>query len=418
MERLTRVAGSSAPTSALPSITDRRFNGGAAWDGVTNDNIKYQDAAKTGKKFYLPNGVGNITDISVGLFDQKFSILGDGAQIGSLQDPVDDYRASRTEIKYSKYRGASSGDPRWDTCAMYTLVKCPKGGIAPKGAGSALTGYIRAIGSEGGDHVGVHARSEGDTSFDIGDGMGAWGAWISAVYKPNTASAGKHMKTLIGCEIDVQNDGVSAERKNPTGVGELRGLVVGNTGTGHLNQGIDIVKHVAGSPGRWWSGMRVRANSIVDRSDVTTEAEVGECILLEGGVSSFERYGGIKFHKTPYTIPGQGGHFSYGIDFSEATFRLGNAITLAAGQRITWDPETSRGISVDVAGSNMININGYTIAVNGTKVLGTRVTGVFAPTGPNSGASFNTATVTLQQLAEYVAKLATAGISHGFWSPT
>lgn len=417
-QELANAGGSGLIGDLLKPITWDGFAGGAAWDGVTNDSIPYQAAAQSGRKFLMPYGVGNIPDYSVGLYSPNFSVLGEAEQLGSLQNPVDDFRPSRTDTKYSKYHETNSSSNRWDSTSISTLVKCPQDGVNPKGNAAALTGYVRAISSEGGDHVGVHGRAEGDTSYDIGTGMGAWGAWISAIYRPNSASIGKHMKTLIGCEIDVQNDGESAQRKNPTGVGELRGLVVGNTGSGHLNQGIDIMKHVSGSTGSWWTGMRVRANSIVNRSYVDTEDAVGECILLEGGVTTSKRYGGIKFHKTPYTAAGQGGYFSYGVDFREASFRLQNAIIMGPQHRITWEPDTSKGVAVETEGGDIITFRGYNIAINNSKVLGTRQTGIFNMSGTADGTSYNTETVTLVNLARYLKKVTDALIFHGLIGPT
>lgn len=415
---LAEPGGSGLISELLKPITWDGFAGGAAWDGVTNDSIPYQAAAQSGRKFLMPYGVGNIPAYSVGLYSPSFSVLGEAAQIGSLQNPIADFRPSRTDTKYSKYHETDSSSNRWDSTFISTLVKCPQGGVNPKGNAAALTGYVKAINSEGGDHVGVHGRAEGDTSYDFGDGMGIWGAWLSAVYKPNTASTGKLMKSIIGCEIDVQNDGPNAQRPNPQGIGEMRGLAVGSTGASHLNQAIDVFSTNSGERGRWWTGLHIRTNSIVNRSQVTTEEEVGEAVMLAGGVSSSTRYGGLKFSKYPYVTAGQGGWFSYGVDFREASFRLQNAIIMGPQHRITWEPETSKGISIETVGSNILTIRGYNIAINNSQVLTQRQTGIFNLTGTPDGSAKNTETVTLVELARYVKRISDALIFHGMIGPT
>ena len=417
-QELASAGGSGLIGDMLKPITWDGFAGGAAWDGVINDNIPYQAAAQSGRKFLMPYGKGNITDFSVGLYAPNFSVLGEAEQLGSLQYPVDDFRPSRTDTKYSKYHETDSSSNRWDSTSVNTLVKCPQGGVNPKGNAAALTGYVRAISSEGGDHVGVHGRAEGDTSYDFGTGMGIWGAWLSAVYRPNAASTGKPMKSIIGCEIDVQNDGPHAQNPNPAGVGELRGLAVGNTGAGHLNQGVDVFATNSGARGRWWMGVHVRANSIVGRHLVSTEGEVGNAMVIAGAASSGTRYGGLKFSKYPYTAVGQGGHLSYGIDFREATIRLQNAIVMGPQHRITWEPDTAKGVAVETEGGDVITFRGYNIAINNSKVLGARQTGIFNMSGTADGTSYNTETVTLVQLARYLKKVTDALIFHGLISPT
>lgn len=417
-QELSGAGGSGLIGDLLKPITWDGFSGGAAWDGVTNDNIPYQAAAQYGRKFLMPYGVGNITEYSVGLFAPNFSVLGEAEQLGSLQYPVDDFRPSRTDTKYSKYHETDPASNRWDSCSIHTIVKCPQDGANPKGNAAAVTGYARAINSEGGDHVGVHGRAEGDTSYDFGTGMGLWGGWLSAVYRPNTGSAGKPIKSIIGCEIDVQNDGPHAQNPNPDGVGELRGLAVGNTGAGHLNQGVDVFSSNRGARGRWWMGVHVRTDSIVGRHLVSTEGEVGNAMVIAGAASSGSRYGGLKFSKYPYTAVGKGGHLSYGIDFREATIRLQNAIVMGPQHRITWEPDTAKGVAVETEGGDVITFRGYNIAINNSKVLGTRQTGIFNMSGTADGTSYNTETVTLVNLARYLKKVTDALIFHGLIGPT
>ena len=64
------------------------------------------------------------------------------------------------------------------------------------------------------------------------------------------------------------------------------------------------------------------------------------------------------------------------------------------------------------------NFRNMNIAINSTKVLGPRVTGLFSMTGTADGTAKNTETITLQELARYVKKLADAAIAHGFVGPT
>lgn len=55
------------------------------------------------------------------------------------------------------------------------------------------------------------------------------------------------------------------------------------------------------------------------------------------------------------------------------------------------------------------------VRIDGTKVLGPRITGWGAPTGPTSRATFATGSVTLPDLAERVAQMIIDNIAHGFY---
>lgn len=119
-----------------------------------------------------------------------------------------------------------------------------------------------------------------------------------------------------------------------------------------------------------------------------------------------------------------GASFTLGIDFSSATFSAA-PIRMAADQKIQLVAGGSITFGYETTGTKWVFKNGATervsiststggLSVNGTQVLGGRVTGYAAMTGTaNAGAVYDTATVTLAQLAGRVMALQSSMTSHG-----
>ena len=172
------------------------------------------------------------------------------------------------------------------------------------------------------------------------------------------------------------------------------------------------------------SGLRIGYRSIIpsDTSDMTKLN--GEAILVNGGSNSTERYGGIRIGAND----GAGfTRFHYGLRLNDAQFNNNVAIWLGDNQRLRWGTQLSSGPYLHYnatdfefvgAALNVVNGSGSALKLNNVKVLGQRVTGIFAMTGTADGAAKNTETVTLPELARYVKKVSDALISHGVISPT
>lgn len=104
------------------------------------------------------------------------------------------------------------------------------------------------------------------------------------------------------------------------------------------------------------------------------------------------------------------------------TFAGGGAVTdrfVWDGSNLVYRPATDNTTDTGTTGTRWKNIYGYTIDaktqfnINGTKVIGSRITGWAAATNTKSKATFDTTTVTLPQLASRVGQLIDDLMTHG-----
>lgn len=293
------------------------------------------------------------------------------------------------------------GIKRWDVGNIYAALH--------KVGGSAYAASITGVGRHvagSGDLIGVHGRTQG-----YHGAAKVFGGWFYAAARRNIdgSPVTENVTDLIGVEINMVNQRGDVSYTPATGKGEYRGLIVNTadaSGTAHV--GVDIGAQLSSGSKPWYVGLRVRSRGIVAFDQPEGDRAVG--VLVEGSNSLLTRYGGIALRGTA---------FDYGLDMSEITTIANNAaIVLKDGHAIKWGSKTSsRYLSADST-TALINANNYSYAVNGVKVLGQKVTGIFSLTGTADGASKNTETMTLQELARYVKKLADAAINHGFVGPT
>ncbi|MGJ53588.1 phage tail protein [Escherichia coli] len=293
------------------------------------------------------------------------------------------------------------GINRWDVGNIYAALR-KVGGSA---YGASITGVGRHVAGSG-DLIGVHGRTEG-----YHGAAKVFGGWFYAAARKNIdgSPATENVTDLIGIEINMVNQRGDVSYTPSTGKGEYRGLVVNTadaSGTAHV--GVDIGAQRSSGAKPWYVGLRIRSRGIVAFDQPEGDRAVG--VLVEGSNSLLTRYGGIALRGTA---------FDYGLDMSEITTISNNAaIVLKDGHAIRWGRKTSsRSLSADST-TALINAKNYSYAVNGVKVLGQKVTGIFSLTGTADGTTKNTETMTLPELARYVKKFVDAAIGHGFVGPT
>lgn len=275
---------------------------------------------------------------------------------------------------------ADGGAPsRWDEGAIYAHIVKESGSAFS----SAFTSVIDAKGGKG-DSVSVHARAFGRNPHVAGgvEGAGVWGLWSFVVADP---SDGTLIKQALGLEIDLVNNGAPMPFPVPSGQGNYIGAQVSalNNVCGH---GVEIGAALGGS---WNRGVFIRQDAITPSGTYAGTT----AIEIEGGTFG-NRYGGITFGK---------GYLEYGINLAKPSGDYANlaAIILGDGDRIFMGGSASAANYIaKVAGQPQINFQNMTIAVNGVKVVGTRVTGFARMTGTPLKTSFNADTATVQQVAQ------------------
>lgn len=222
-----------------------------------------------------------------------------------------------------------------------------------------------------------------------------WAGVFEAADKTNLANPASG---LLGLEIDVFANG---------------------TDTNNNRIGIDLV---AGQANRGGANVACEAYAAVRVNRRNLAGDVGDFNF--GIVINSAKIAGISLRETG----------RMGIDTSEATFNDGTvpnmALQMASGQRINFSASLTRTMRYEpsstalryaTGGATLLEIGddgslraGGEIRVLGTKVLGSRDTGWLAMTGTgNKSAVYDTATVTLAQLAGRVASMQAALTAHG-----
>lgn len=294
------------------------------------------------------------------------------------------------------------------TMANYSMKYV--GGV--KGA-IPLSSYIEASGTAKGGAIAIQGRAK--TTVATSSGWGGWSYIDVQSILPVRA---------IGHEINVRCNIPSPLEWSASG-GIVDGLVIATVDNGSNNMANSAIKVSRSSQGLGFlSGLRFGYRSIVpsDTSDMTKLN--GEAVLINGGSSNAERYGGIRIGANDgfgFT------RFHYGLRTNEAEFNNNVAIWLGDNQRLRWGTQVSSGPYLHYnatdfefvgAALNVVNGPGSALKLDGVKVLGPRVTGIFAMTGTADGTTKNTETVTLQELARHHKKVTDALIAHGLISPT
>lgn len=415
---LTSPGGMGLISDMPKPITWSGFAGGAKGDSASN-TAAITAANNSGLSYFEPEGYWpNTVDSTFnpypsyrnysGGFKLKRGLPGAGAE-----NPYPLIWAEKT----SKMKRVEGGTKWFDVAMQGTITLEPEASAF----GIGVSGYVRSSAGDvltagkSVDAIGVHGSGKA-----IGRNGRVWGGWFQAGNGDD--GSGVRSSQLVGVEINLVNLLTSQPHPEnlPTGEGPYRGLIITTADGGKAcGIGIDVGDGsglAAGASG-WWMGMRLRRNGVLPSGDWKNNyLEDTQQLKIEGSISNTSRYGGIRLGGRQ---DGYGKNFTYGINFLDASIQDANAINLALDHRIYWGPVSGTvkwiGYEESTGAFNFRNMN---IAINSTKVLGPRVTGLFSMTGTADGTAKNTETITLQELARYVKKLADAAIAHGFVGPT
>lgn len=302
---------------------------------------------------------------------------------GSRTAPTPDARPVFWSQKYSS-SNRTTNPQEWDQGGGYFGLEKRSGNAY----GAALTGFGRHDSTDGGDLIGVHGRASAyQTASKV------WGMWAYA----HAGDPANVPISLIGIEINlnsrVADQGYAATTGYSTGL-----LVVTQDSSEAVTKGIEIGRGTAAPNGYIHTGFKIRRDSIVaSPANTATNVTDNEAVLIEGATNVSGSANGIRFGF---------GFYRTGISFAEATISNNAAILLADNQRIVVGP--GAGVSTYAEfnrTSSYFNLNNLNLQITGTKVVGARKTGWGTPTGTSSRAAFDTATVTLPQLAQVVKAL-------------
>ena len=146
-----------------------------------------------------------------------------------------------------------------------------------------------------------------------------------------------------------------------------------------------------------------QAGAGVAYDNAITISKFGTAVTWGNGLRATDQNGGYPFDTNSKFISSSTGTCGWGLDFQNITF--------------TQYAILSTGFSVDPDGDVVVKSINSTSSIfksNGTQVLQGRETGWTNMTGTSTKGGFDTATVTLPQLAQVVRALVAAGMSHGF----
>lgn len=308
---------------------------------------------------------------------------GVGFALGSRATPVPDARPVLWAQKYSSANRATV-PTEWDQGGGYFGLEKRSGDAY----GAALTGFGRHESTDGGDLIGVHGRA----SAYKGNSR-VWGMWAYA----HAADPALVPVSIIGIEINL-NSRVPDQGYTPA-TGYSKGLlVVTQDSSLPVSMGVEVGRGTAAPDGHFHIGYKVRRDSILPSlANSSTVITDNEAFLIEGATSVGNAANGIRFGY---------GHMRTGITFSEATIANNAALVFGEGHRIVVGPGASVTSYAEFSRSgSFLNLSNLFLYVNGTKVVGARKTGWGAPTGTSSRAAFDTASVTLPQLAQVMKAL-------------
>ncbi|MFH5822279.1 hypothetical protein [Georgenia sp. AZ-5] len=346
------------------------------------------DAHTENTVVYYPPGdagaAGNIYGINY------TSAIGPRWQAGAPGSPTTDAKPVMWVQKYSRANRPGEMANEWDQ-GLYAAITKESGGAYTAG----ITGYVRNQGGTG-QSIGIHGRASGYTADS--DVFGMWA--YAAAANPNIVP-----RSIIGTEIDMNN--MAPDQGWEASVGASRGLVVvGADGSNPLTRGIEIGANGASPNGKFWTGLLLRKNGTMPSGpNSATQVNNGEAVRFDGATAAADSYNAIRF---------MGGHFSTGISFTESSFGNNAAILMGDNQRIVVGPgpASSTYLSFNKT-TSVANFNNMAVQVNGTQVLTGRRSGWGVNAGTATRTAFDTATVTLPQLAERVKALIDDLRTHG-----
>lgn len=297
-------------------------------------------------------------------------------QLGRDGSPVDDPQPMWVVQKFSS--ATRDVDPSaWDQAGYYAIQSRSGGAYR-----AALTGFTRAFLAAGGDHIGVHGRSDVRSPGSRGYGVWAYGADLTAVGNAAACHAGEF----------------NGQSLNDPGYGSnhqcLRLCMADSALPGNrFGQAVVIGNPTHGGEAGFHQGIWIQPNSILG-NDILD----GEAIRIDSRTSSAAgRTGGIRFRRGS---PSHTGEFKYALRTDEGAFQGNEAVILGAGQRVSWFTGGARGTSM-TGGVTTVTINASlgislpdvaanaaAVAVGGNRVLSTRQAAI-----PNASGGTEIATI-------------------------
>lgn len=412
------LSSSAARDWVITPITWPGFAGGAKGDSASNTTA-ISAANASGETYSVPDGYWpNTVDATFNIYPNfrnysgglklKRGLPGTGAQ-----NPYPLIWAEKT----SNMQRVDGGTKWFDVAMQGALTLEP----TATAFGVGVSGYIRSAAGDvltagkSVDAIGVHGSGKA-----IGQNGRVWGLWGQAGNGDD--GSGVRSSQLVACELNLVNLFASQPHPEnlPTGEGPYRGLIVttadGGRGCGIAIDVGDGSGRAAGESG-WWTGLRLRRGGILPSGDWKNNyLEDSQQLKIEGSLSNTHRYGGIRVGPR---ADGTGVNLTYGLNTIGTVFQDFNAINLDSDHRIYWGPISgaTKWIGYEPA-TTFFNFRNMALSINSVKVLGPRVTGINALTGTADGATKDTGTVTLVELARYVKKVTDALIAHGMISPT
>lgn len=189
----------------------------------------------------------------------------------------------------------------------------------------------------------------------------------------------------VGAEIYISDSsGQDSGWMDTNAVNSTTGLSIFNE-PGRGTFGVRIATGQAGNG--FYTGILLDQDSVMP----TSFSGTAEAVRIKGGSSTSKKYGGLWL---------QSGNFSYGINLVGPAYDNNSAILMPKDSRITFGTATTDTSYATWTSSDFFNINQGKYAVNGTQVVGPRISGWTSPTGTPSRAGFATSSATATDVAQ------------------
>lgn len=353
---------------AAERVAARNFGGSLVGSHATGSPVEYSDRLWPGDE---PNSYFNIYGAT------KYRTASyDRVQLGRDGSPVNDPKPMWVVQKFSS-ADRSVDSSAWDQAGYYAIQA--RSGDAYR---AALTGFTRAFAAAGGDHIGVHGRSDVRSSGSRGYGVWAYGADLTSVGNAAACHAGEF----------------NGQSLNDPGYGSdhqcLRLCMADSATAGNrFGSALNIGNPTHGGEAGFHQGIWVQSNAILGSAGLD-----GEAMRVDARTNNTAgATGGIRFAKASTTHTGV---FKYALRTDEAAFTANEAVIMASGQRVSWFVSGSRTTSI-VGGSTSVTVNasngiaipdvaanGVGVSVGGQRVLSTRQAAI-----PNATAGTEVATL-------------------------
>ncbi len=377
------------PTSWLPNY---------AWDveNIKNHNaVNGQDntarisaartAAGVNKPILAPHGTSDWGVIST-LGNLGIDASGQGTLFTASQGTeADPSTASNALIRLEKYTDASDSNGQSDHGGIDVRVKK----VAGTGTNNAYASYFYmehdSDGTAGGCLYAVK-----NTSSDI-DRLYGFNAYVdNTILLTGGIVKGAYFNLV---DSSGQDNGWQDTYAAPSYIGIELAFTGGRGQHGYLTQS-------GGAGTGWYTGFLFAQDSILPSSFDT----YSEAMRIQGASSGAGKYKGIWFQK---------GYFTKALDLVGPTYEDDSAILFPKDTYITFGTASGDTTRMKWTSTNLLDLSNGTFGVNGSQVVGARVTGWAAPTGTASRNTFATNTVTTEELAQRVKALIDDLTTHG-----